>query len=46
MALLEGKLEENRYLPVCFVREYRSGTIAIGLVDLQPFDTIQLIDDV
>jgi hypothetical protein len=46
MALLVGKLEGNRYLPVGFVREYRSGTIAIGLVDQQPFDTIQLIDDV
>jgi hypothetical protein len=46
MASLVGKLEENRYLPVYFVRGYQSGTIAIELVTQQPFDTTQLIDDV
>jgi hypothetical protein len=46
MASLVGKPEENRYLLVYFVREYRSGTIANGRVDQQPFGTIQLIDDV
>ena len=44
MALLVGTLEENRCLLVYFVREYRSGTIAIGLVYQQPFDTILLTD--
>jgi hypothetical protein len=46
MALLVGKLEESRCLQVYSVREYQSGTIAIVLVTQQPFDTIQLIDDV